>query len=48
MKLVNVEELEQYMTTMIEDLDYKPNTCREKLTRIKFAIKYIKRSVDDE
>ena len=36
------------MTTMTEDLDYKPSTRREKLTRIKFAIKYIKRSVDDE
>ena len=48
MKLVNVGELEKYMTTMIEDLDYKPSTRRGKLTRIKFAIKNIKRSVDDE
>jgi len=34
MKLVNVEQLEKYVTTMIEDLEYKTSTCKEKLTSI--------------
>jgi len=48
MKLLSLEELENFTTIMIEDLKFKPSARKEKLIRIKLAIKYIKRSADNE
>ena len=50
MKLLNTTELERFIQIMNdpEDLDFQPSTCKEKLYRLKLAIKFAKRTIDNE
>ncbi|XP_065919571.1 uncharacterized protein [Dysidea avara] len=49
LKLLNITELERFMEIMKDpkQLKFKPSTRKEKLNRIKLAIKFAKRSIDD-
>lgn len=50
MKLLNTAELERFIQIMKdpEDLDFKPSTRKEKLYRLKLAIKFVKRTIDND
>ena len=50
LKLLNITKLEKFIQTMKdpEQLKFKPSTRKEKLYRLKLAVKFAKRSIDDE
>jgi len=50
MKLLNIAKLEQFIEVMKDPnkLKFKPSTRREKLYRIKLALKFIRRCFDNE
>lgn len=50
LKLLDIIELERFIQTMQtpEELGYKPSTRKEKLYRIKLAVKFVRRCVDNQ
>ena len=48
LKLLNIKELERFLSIMKDKKMYKPTTMAEKLRRLKLAIKFIIRQQDDQ